>query len=288
MLADSLGSEAEAYLNAGEYDASLECCRQALDICVKTNNLWGQSYDQMLMSFALFESGQLGRGIKIAEESIVLGDEAGLIATSITLRSELAWVYAYCGAIEKAHPLIEQATQISNDKQPAWRSYPQAAGVRINLFANEIEAAEQITGMKLLQPISIPYARFTILIALANIQLAAAKMEFQQSLTLANALLEEVVPLTRVDVPEALRWKGKALVGLGRIEEALPCLTEARARAKKTNSNLYLWEILADLADIQSKLGRPKEAGENRNEARKIASGRLPIRCARWTSPIYS
>ena len=165
MLADSLGSEAEAYLNAGEYDASLECCRQALDICIRTNNLWGQSYDRMLMSFALFESGQLGRGIKMAEESIELGDEAGLIATSITLRSELAWVYAYCGAIEKAHPLIEQATQISNDKQPAWRSYPQAASVRIHLLANEIEAAEEITGKKLLQPISIPYARFTILIA---------------------------------------------------------------------------------------------------------------------------
>ena len=32
MLADSLGSEAETYFNAGEYEPSLECSHQALQI----------------------------------------------------------------------------------------------------------------------------------------------------------------------------------------------------------------------------------------------------------------
>ncbi len=116
MLADSLGSEAEAYFNAGEYDLSLECTRQALDICVKIDNLWGQSYERMLMSFAFFENGQLGHGIKMAEESIQLADEAGLIATSITLRSELAWVYTFCGAIEKAYPHYRACTPGSQNQ----------------------------------------------------------------------------------------------------------------------------------------------------------------------------
>ena len=53
--------------------------------------------------FACFENGQLGRGIQLAEQSSQLADEAGLIASSISLRSELAWVYAYCGAIEKGY-----------------------------------------------------------------------------------------------------------------------------------------------------------------------------------------
>ncbi|HJZ12424.1 MAG TPA: tetratricopeptide repeat protein, partial [Acidobacteriota bacterium] len=50
MLADSFGSEAEAYFNAGEYERSLECSQQALQISEKIDNLWGQSYDRMLMS----------------------------------------------------------------------------------------------------------------------------------------------------------------------------------------------------------------------------------------------
>ena len=43
-------------------------------------------------------------------------------------------------------------------------------------------------------------------------------------------------PLTRVDVPEVLRWKGIALIGLNQLDEALQVLTEACSLAKETNS----------------------------------------------------
>ena len=87
MLADSLGSEAEAYFNAGEYDHALECNQEAFILCEKINNLWGQSYNLMLMSFALFEQGQLGRGIQLAGRSNRLADEAGLLASRISSRA---------------------------------------------------------------------------------------------------------------------------------------------------------------------------------------------------------
>jgi tetratricopeptide (TPR) repeat protein len=271
MLADSLGSESEAYFNAGEYDLSVKLNQQALDICERIENGWGQSYNRMLMSFAFFENGQLGRGIKQAEQSIQLADEAGLIASSITLRSELAWVYAYCGDFEKSIPLIEQAYQVSDAKQPAWKSFVQATSVRISLLAEDVEAAETTAAGAMLQPISIPYARYTILVTLANIELASARNKPGEALSLANELLAEVMPLTRVDVPEVLRWKGNALLGLGRFDEALQALTEARTLAEKTDSNLHLWVILADLASVQSRLGMQKEAHENLDKAQKIA-----------------
>jgi len=76
--------------------------------------------------------------------------------------------------------------------------------------------------------------------------------------------------LTRVDIPEALRWKGRALVGLNRLDEALHTLTQAGSHARETDSNLHLWVILTDLADVQSKLGKNEEVESNREEARKI------------------
>ncbi len=271
MLADSLGSEAEAYFNAGEYEQSLECSRQALQICEKIDNLWGQSYDRMLMTFSYFENGQLGRGIQLAEQSSLLADEAGLIASSISLRSELAWMYAYCGAAEKGYPLIERAMQIADAKQPAWRSFPQAAKARMHLLMDDLQSAEQVVGNMLLQPTSIPYARYTIFVCLANIELAMAKNEFDKALSLADELLDEAMPLTRVDIPEVLRWRGNALFGLDRIEEALQVLTEACSLAKETDSNLHLWVILMDLAKVQSELGNQKEAEDGLATGRKIA-----------------
>ena len=271
MLADSLGSEAEAYFNAAKYESSLECSWQALEICEKTKNLWGQSYDRMLMAFAYFENGQLGRGIQMAEHSHQLADGAGLLASSISMRSELAWVYAYCGAFEKGYRLIEQASQVADTKQPAWLAFPQAAKVRMHLLQDDLHSAEETLGNRLLQPTTIPYARYTIFICMANIEFAVAKGEYDQALSLIEELLDEVAPLTRVDIPEVLHWKGLALIGLNKPDEALHALTDAFSLAKQTDSYLWLWVIRIDLAEVQSRLGNQKEAENNLMEARRIA-----------------
>ena len=269
MLADSLGSEAEAYFNAGEYDQALACNQQALQLCEKINNVWGQSYNLMLMSFALFEKGQLGQGIQLAARSNQLADEAGLLASSISMRSELAWIYAYCGALAKGLPLLEHAWQVAEAKQPSWRAFPQAAKVRMHLLVDDRVSARQAAGNEPIQPTSIPYARYTIFVCLANIELAVAEKQFDAALSLADQLLEEVMPLTRVDVPAVLRWKSHALWGLGRVAAALQVLTQACALAKETDSQLHLWMILADLARVQISQGEETLANQNLEAARQ-------------------
>jgi tetratricopeptide (TPR) repeat protein len=270
MLADSFGSEAEARFNAGEFDFSVERSRQALQITEKIHNLWGQSYDQMLISFVCFERGELGPGIQLAEQSIQLADQAGLIASGIGLRAELAWIYSYCGALERGLAVLERAFQVAELKQPAWKAFPQAAKIRMYLLQGEVGLALQAAGDALLEPISIPYARYTIFLSLANIELAVAEGNFQLALTLAENLLSEVFPLTRVDIPDVLRWKAKALQGLGRNEEALQVLTDARASAAGFGCNLHLWPILGELADLHEKAGNQGEAAAIRREAHVI------------------
>jgi len=270
MLADSLGSEAEARFNAGEFELSLERSQQALEITEKIENLWGQSYDRMLMSFVLLERGELGDGIQLAEQSIQLADKAGLIASGIGLRSELAWIYSYCGALEKGVGVVDQAMQVAEAKQPAWKAFPQAAKIRMYLLQGDLRSAEQAAGDTLLEPISIPYARYTIFLSLANVELTFAKGEYSRALSLAKDLLDEVFPLTRVDVPDVLRWQAEALRGLGRIDEAHQVLTRARSLAEESGSNLHLWLILASLSEVNAKLGNHEAAEANRAGARKI------------------
>jgi len=273
MLADSFGSEAEAYFNAGKYPQSLDCSEQGLQICEQIENLWGQSYDRMLMAFVCFESGQLGRGIQLAERSVQLADQAGLIASSISLRAELALVYMHCGESKKAYSIIEQALQFAEAKQPAWRTFPQAVKVRMHLLEGDLQSAEQTAGSEPIQPTSIPYARYTIFVCLANIELAVAKKDYANALMLIEELLNEVTPLTRVDVPDVLRWKGIALMGLGRNDEALHVLTSACSLAKESDANFNLWSALSSLADVNSTLGNDKEAATNKAEAQKVIRG---------------
>lgn len=270
MLADSFGSQAEAHLNACEFDRSLQCSQQALQITERIENLWGQSYDRMLIAFVLFERGELGQGLPLAEHSTQLADRAGLIASGIGLRSELAWIYSYCGAPEKGLEFLDQAFQVAETKQPAWRPFPQAAMVRMYLLQDDVPSAQKAAGERLIEPISIPYARYTIFVGLANIELAVGMKDYQRALTLADNLLLEVRPLTRVDIPDLLRWKGKALHGLGRLAEAISVLTEARSLAEESNCCLHLWPILADLAGVHAELGDHEPAESTRAEARRI------------------
>ncbi|HLO16750.1 MAG TPA: tetratricopeptide repeat protein, partial [Anaerolineales bacterium] len=272
MLADSFGSEAEAYFNAGKFDLSFERSQQALQLSEKIENLWGQSYDRMLMSFVLLEKGQIGQGIQLAEQSIRLADDAGLIASSIGLRSELAWMYAYCGALEKGLNIVEQALQVAEAKQPAWKAFPQAAKIRMYLLVGDVRSAQQSAGDTLLEPISIPYARYTIFLCLANIELAVSRGDHELAISLVEDLLNEVFSLTHVDIPDVLRWKAQALRELGRINEAHQVLSEARALAEESGSDLHLWLVLANLADTNSKLGNHEEAEANREEARRIVN----------------
>ena len=270
MLADSFGSEAEARFNAAEFDLSLERSQQALRITEKIENLWGQSYDQMLMAFVLLERGELGRGIALAEKSVQLADRAGLIASGIGLRSELAWTYAYCGAMDRGLDVVEKALHVAETQQPAWKAFPQAAKIRMLLLQGDIPSALQVAGDKLLEPISIPYARYTIFLSLANIELVVANEDYDFALTLAEALLKEVHPLTRVDIPDVLRWKAIALHGLGRSGESSQVLMDARSLAERSGCSLHLLPIFVNLAELNSALGHQEEADVNREDARRI------------------
>jgi class 3 adenylate cyclase/tetratricopeptide (TPR) repeat protein len=270
MLADSFGSEAESYFNAGEFDLSLERSQQGLEITERIENLWGQSYERMLMSFVRFERGELGPGIQLAEQSIELADKAGLIASSIGLRSELAWIYSYCGALQKGLDILDKAFQVAETKQPAWRAFPRAAKIRMYLLQGDVQSAQQAAGDELLEPISIPYARYTVFLSLANIELAISRGDNFLALAMIEDLLTEVFPLTRVDVPDVLRWKAKALQGLGRSGEALQVLTEARSLTEEFGCDLHLWPILVELADVNSELGNHEEAQANQEKAHRI------------------
>ena len=187
----------------------------------------------MLMSFVYLEIGQLGDGIRLAEQSIELADEAGLIASSIGLRSELAVVYASNGAFERGYELLVQAHQVAEAKQPAWKAYPQAAKIRIHLLQNDIQSAVQCARNEILKPISIPYARYTIYLCLANIELAIAKGDHQLGLRLVEDLLDEVTPLTRVDIPEIMFWKGNALIGIGQFHKAHQVFNQSQCSGQK-------------------------------------------------------
>jgi tetratricopeptide (TPR) repeat protein len=271
MLADSYGSEAEAYIQEGNPTKALELINLGLQLSEKIENLWGQAYNRMLMSFIYFDLGEVGRAIQLSEQAIAEGESAGLVTSSTSHRAELGWFYGCYGAIEKGLDLARRALQLADEKQPGFRALPQAVMVRLYLLMGDLESAQELAGNEPLEPIAIPYSRYTTLICLANVELALAYKDYERALALAEDLFIQVSSLKHVDIPDTLRRKGEALVGLNRLEEAHQTLTEACSHAERLGSRHYLWTTLSSLAVVQSMLGKQNEADESRKKAWVIA-----------------
>jgi tetratricopeptide (TPR) repeat protein len=79
--------------------------------------------------------------------------------------------------------------------------------------------------------------------------------------------------LTRVDIPDILRWEGKALFARGDFEEAHRTLTQAYSLADELGAKPQLWPILESLEAVNTKLGNQQEAKANLEQARKIIEG---------------
>ena len=270
MLADSFGSEAEARFQLGEHSKALELLHQGLQLSEKNENLWGQAYNRMLISFIYFDKGEIGRAIQLSARAISEGDRGGLVASSTSHRAELGWFYGYYGDIEKGLELAERALEITEAKQPDFRALPLAVKVRLHLLKGDVESAKQSAGPVPLEPITIPYSRYTIIVCLANVELALAQKGYARALVLAEDLLAQVAHLTRVDIPMVMQRKADALTGLGRLDEAHQVLTQACSLAEEMGSKHHLWSVLSSLADVSSRLDKQTEADACRKKARRI------------------
>ena len=74
----------------------------------------------------------------------------------------------------------------------------------------------------------------------------------------------------RCYLPDVLRTRGEALRGLGRADEALASLVEARSEAERQGSRRSLWPVLATLAELEEERDNPAEANSLRREARGV------------------
>jgi tetratricopeptide (TPR) repeat protein len=76
----------------------------------------------------------------------------------------------------------------------------------------------------------------------------------------------------RVILPEALYLRGRALLGLERLDEAFETLVEANSLAAELNTSLIHWQILASLSLIENQRGNLDKAKSLQQHAQGIVT----------------
>jgi predicted ATPase/class 3 adenylate cyclase len=270
MLADNLFAAASANYFSGNYDQALALAAEGFQISEAIDNPWGKSYSRLIAGFIYLDRGLLDQAIKTMTTCIQLGDEGGLVASSIAVRTDLGWVYATLGDADRGLELVHTSYATAAEKLPEWKSLPVAVLVRIHLRRGDLAEAEAAVNETPLKPIPLPFERYAVVIGLAQAELAFAQQDYAQALKVVNDLLAGLPKSSRANIPEILYLKSRILLAQSQEAEAREVLHTAHAQAEALGSHFNLWPILLALSEVEQRSGNQAEVEELRKQAREI------------------
>jgi ATP/maltotriose-dependent transcriptional regulator MalT len=205
------------------------------------------------------------------EDSIRLGERAGFIVPQAWTQADLAAVYGSLGAIEQGLETARRALDIAETQLSVFRPWVLAVLAQLHLRnGNSTEAEAAIEqGREDLYGADSPL--FLLPCRLAEAELALRRGNYERTLAVTDDLLADLQEFgARMYIPQALYVQGQALLGLDETEEAQARLAEARAEAEAMGARRMLWQILAALAEIESRRGHVAEAENLRAQAREV------------------
>lgn len=272
MLADSITTTGLIEYFLGDLNQAIRSAEEGYQLSSSIQNLWGQSYSRMYISYPLVEKGELGQAIRCMEDCIQLSFQAGFLAPLATILADLGWVYALIGRIDHGLSLARQALENAEKEIPSWQVWSRAALTRIYSLQGDFPLAEETLkdAFKGLES-KESHGLAQVMVIQAEFDLALAKREYGRVLTLAEKVQRmlqqnDFIMLT----PFVLLAKGTALLELSELTEAYTALSAAQRRAEELGARRVLWEIFAALAQCSERRGDLAAASQARQSAREL------------------
>ena len=182
----------------------------------------------------------------------------------IFTRGTLADVFAGLGAHEHALEIANLALSSGAEKFPMLLLIAHVFLAKVHLLRNELshatDAMTQVEGER--NPLSHLVDQY---IQGIKISITLRTGEHDQALQMTEVSIDL---LRKINLHLFLR--GQALKGLGRGDEAYNSLEEARAQAQSLHLNRVLWQILAQMADIETTRGNKVKAANLLQQARSV------------------
>lgn len=270
MLADNLNTLGTNRFQFGDYDLAIECAREALHIGELVNNRWAQAHSLATLSFVYIDRGEIARGLETIQEGLDCSRQVGFRIATASLKSLLALTYGNLGDVARGLAIIQEPEDIES-RSVGWLMVADAAAAQLYLLDGKLEQArvriaEAYQNTERYTP--SPYQIGVGLIA--DIELACVEQDWVRMCDVCNQLLDEIsergMPFYQL---YGLYLKGRALVMLGRTEEAEQILETARAEAERITARRTLWLILAQLGEIEMRRGNHARASEYYAQARE-------------------
>lgn len=252
MLADNLASLSESYYTAGEFDRALSYAEEGLRISQQIGNIWGQAYNHFVFGPILLERGDIDACLEALNATFQLSKEANFAAGLVATQMIKAWLYTMLGDLKTAERIQSEILSFV-DQYESFKPLLLVTQAQHKLFASDHNEAK-----KIFEEIGREYGTdseliFHPFIFTLHVEIHLANQDFDIALQTAESYVQTLLTSQiKILVPDLLNQKARALIGLGRREDAHQELQTAHSLAEEQKSRRILWAILLDLADLES------------------------------------
>jgi predicted ATPase len=272
MLADSYLQTASIDLFTGDYQEALSNANEALRIARSIDNKLNQAVAAYYIALALLDQGDIEQAQENLQRGLAIIEQEGLRWLKYAAYSHLIRLYLSMGALDRGEPLAEEIYHERAALIPGFYSFILTRAARLILAQGNLAKAQQIH-----------------IDSFQGVDVATAPLWFMSDVTVTGALihlalgqpedaLSEVRPFVertrpagmKANLIEALLVQGKALAAMEELEGAREALREAAEVAEEIRYRRSLWQILAVLAEVETKRGNATAAGTARGRAREI------------------
>jgi tetratricopeptide (TPR) repeat protein len=262
MLADNLGSSADAFLSFGQYAQALAFADEAYRLGKSIGNTWTQAYSRWMVGAIHLDYGEFAQGVSALEETISLGDQAGFVVAMWVARTMLALFCGQIGQAQKGIALLEPLIPQVEGRDIPFKAWGLATlGLLLWQTGETAKADELIEQAKQGANLQDLTTFVPVIVTIAESEPAIARGDYDRALTVATPLLDRFEQLgIRPYKTDVMLLAAKALRGKRDLAAAHELLTRARAEAESVNLRRTLWQILAELSGIERERGNELEA----------------------------
>jgi DNA-binding CsgD family transcriptional regulator/Tfp pilus assembly protein PilF len=254
-----------------------ECVQDAaesLRLARQIESLAGQAYAETALAHILLSFGEFGPALSHAQEAQRIAAEIEHQQWLVAALYALGNIYLLLLAPTQAMTAVEAGVSLAQELGSTfWLAMLAALQGRIYVLQHNLPAA-QATLQAIMPREQQPQTMAERQIALVWGELALARREPEMALQIAERLLAsvpgQVSGQPAQPIPHLLKLKGKSLLALARLEDAIAVLEEARQGAVARNTRPVLWAIHRSLGQAYHRFQRPEQARKEHAAARRL------------------
>ena len=257
MLADCLSNSSIWASLTGELPDALAFAEEANAIATRLGNIWGEAYSTGVRGLSLMLMGLYGRAFADLQAGIEKAKAANFVGGQIILGSFYSGVLLDTGDIDGSIDHARKTVELAES------GLPQFAGIVLGRLAvayiaqGNVDAAAELLSSPLA---SLERQQFFVIydICAANTQLAFARGRFEQTLVVADDGIGRLTHVgAKVWVPDIRHIRARALIELGRYDEAESDLTTSIDALRRMGVRGSLWKLLITRAGLAQARGEP-------------------------------